>query len=85
MDWLRVANTCGRQAMSVATLVWFAAGVQRNNPVKITPTVLSELAIPPRTAKRILERMQDVGIVEVEFHRGRSPLVTILPLPVQST
>lgn len=84
MDWLRAANKCGRQAMSVATLVWFAAGLQRSNPVKITPSVLSELAVTPRTARRVLERMQHIGLVAVEFHRGRSPLVTIQPSPTMT-
>lgn len=81
LDWLRAANTCGRKSVSVATMIWFAAGLQRSNPVKLSPAILSELAIPSRTAKQVLERMQDVGIVTVEFHRGRSPMVTILDAP----
>ena len=83
MEWMRAANTCGRRSVSVAIVIWFAAGLQRSNPVKLSQTVLAELGIPSRTAKRVLERMQSIGIVEVEFHRGRSPLVTILDVPVR--
>lgn len=77
LDWIKVASRCGQRAEAVALLVWYAAGVQRANPCKLTPKVLAELHVHPRTARRILERFVDAGLAAVEFHRGRSPLVTI--------
>jgi len=77
MEWFRLASQCGQRAEAVALLLWYAAGWQRSNPVKLTPPVLSELNVHPRTAKRCLQRMAAVGLVEVEFKRGRSPSVTI--------
>jgi hypothetical protein len=77
MEWIKAASRCGYRAEAVALLVWYAAGVQRANPCKLTPKVLAELHVHPRTAKRILERFVDAGLTTVEFHRGRSPLVTI--------
>ena len=81
LDWFRAANTCGRRSLAVAAMIWFAAGLQKSNPIKLSRAILAELSIPPRTAKEVLERMQAIGIVSVEFHRGRSPLVTILGVP----
>jgi hypothetical protein len=49
----------------------------RPNPVKLTPAILEELRVHPRTARRALQRMAELGLVKVEFHRGRSPQVTI--------
>jgi len=77
MAWLRVASRCGYRAEAVGLLVWYAAGIQKSNPCKLTPKVLSELHVNPRTARRILERFAGAGLVVVEFHRGRSPVVTI--------
>jgi hypothetical protein len=81
LDWIRAASRCGRRSTCLAILLWYAAGCQRTNPIKLGPSILSELAIAPKTASRILERMHSMRIVSVEFHRGRSPLVTILALP----
>jgi hypothetical protein len=77
LDWIKAASRCGHRAEAVALLVWYAAGVQRANPCKLSPRVLAELHVHPRTAKRILERFVDAGLATVKFHRGRSPLVTI--------
>jgi len=77
LAWLKVASRCGYRAEAVGLLVWYAAGIQKSNPCKLTPKVLSELHVHPRTARRILERFASAGLVVVEFHRGRSPLVTI--------
>lgn len=78
MDWLRVAAGCGQRAEAVAILLWYAAGWQKTNPAKLTPAILSELNVHPKTSKRCLQRMAEVGLVDVEFKRGRSPLVTLL-------
>jgi hypothetical protein len=85
LDWLRAANTCGRRSISVAVLLWYGAAWQKSNPFKLSRDTLAELAVSPRTARRVLERMKSIGIVEVEFHRGRSPLVTILALPTSNS
>ncbi len=78
LTWFKSASTCGDRAEAVAVLLWYAAGYQRRNPVKLTPAILAELRVHPKTARRVLQRMADCGLVLVEFHRGRSPLVTIV-------
>lgn len=83
LDWIKAASRCGHRAEAVALLVWYAAGVQRANPCKLTPKVLAELHVHPRTARRILERFVHAGLAVVKFHRGRSPLVTITAIDPQ--
>lgn len=84
LTWFRAASTCGGRAEAVAVLLWYAAGCQRRNPVKMTPALLSELRVHPKTGKRVLTRMADCGLVLCEFARGRSPLVTIIsPEPAE--
>ncbi len=77
LKWFKPASTCGERAEAVAVLLWYAAGYQRRNPVKLTPVILGELRVHPKTARRVLIRMADLGLVRCEFHRGRSPVVTI--------
>ena len=84
LNWLRAANTCGRKSISVAVLLWYASALQKSNPVKLSRDVLAELSLSPKTAKRVLDRMRSIGIVDVQFHRGRSPVVTILELPISA-
>ncbi|TWU32283.1 hypothetical protein [Novipirellula artificiosorum] len=78
LAWFKLASGCGNRAEAVAVLLWYMAGCQNRNPVKMTPNVLSELSVHPKTARRVLQKMADKGLVLVEFKRGRSPLVTIV-------
>jgi hypothetical protein len=81
LDWIKVASRCGYCAEAVGLLLWYASGLQRSNPCKLTPSILAELHVHPRTARRVLERFQEGGLVSVVFHRGRSPLVTLKTAP----
>ena len=78
LDWLRSASRCGNRAEAVALLLWYAAGWQKSNPAKLTPTILAELHVHPKTARRVLLQFQSAGLVDVVMKRGCSPLVTIL-------
>ncbi|TWU45550.1 hypothetical protein Q31b_07240 [Novipirellula aureliae] len=47
--------------------------------------ILAELSVHPKTARRILRKMAERGLVRVESRRGRSPLVTIVsPEPAEA-
>lgn len=78
LPWFKAASSCGGRAEAVAVLLWYAAGYQRRNPVKLTPTILGELGVHPKTARRVLGRMSDRGLVRCVFARWRSPVVTIV-------
>ena len=84
LEWMKLASKCGNRSEAVAVLLWYAAGFQRSNPVKLSKTILAELKVHPKTAKRVLVRMSDLGLVDVTFHRGRSPVVTIVKPTFQS-
>lgn len=78
LEWMRTASRCGVRAEAVAILLWYAAGWQRSNPVKLTPSILAELRVHPKTARRILLKMESAGLVAVVSKRGASPMVTLL-------
>src|SRR6056297_2005012 len=51
LAWFKAASLCGERAEAVAVLLWYSAGYQRRNPIKLTPAVLRELRVHPKTAK----------------------------------
>lgn len=77
-DWMRTATHCGGRGTEVGLLLWYAAGWQKKNPVRLTAAICKQLGIHPKTSKRVLVRMQGAGLISVEFHRGRSPVVTLM-------
>lgn len=81
LEWMKLASKCGNRAEAVAVLLWYAAGFQRSNPVKLSTKILTELGVHPRTAKRVLIRMEVLGLTKNEFKRGRSPVVLIKAAP----
>lgn len=80
LEWMKLASRCGYRSEAVALLLWYLAGWQRSNPVKLTPDTLAEFRVHPKTAKRILLSFESAGLVSVEFRRGCSPVVTLLAL-----
>jgi hypothetical protein len=79
LEWMRKASLCGYSGGAVGLLLWYAAGWQKSNPVKLTPAILAELGVHPKTAKRVLLRLQSIGLVAADCRRGAAPVVTILP------
>ena len=80
LDWIQVATQCGGRGTEVGLLLWYAAGWQKKNPVKLTAAICAQLNVHPKTVKRVLVKMGTCGLVRAEFHRGRSPVVTLLRL-----
>ncbi|HBJ37959.1 MAG TPA: hypothetical protein DDZ51_25010 [Planctomycetaceae bacterium] len=80
LNWIQLATTCGGRGTEVGLLLWYAAGWQKRNPVKLTATICKQLGVHPKTTKRVLIRMEEVGLIKAKFHRGRSPVVTLLRL-----
>ena len=77
-DWLRLALSAGGKAGHLAWAIWWLAGVQQSNPLKLTKRVLGEFHISTRTANRLLFDFERAGLVEVYRKRGRSPIITLL-------
>lgn len=82
LKWIQLASQCGGRGTEVGLLLWYAAGWQKKNPVKFTAAICQQLGVHPKTTKRVLTRMEEAGLIKAEFHRGRSPVVTLLTTEV---
>ena len=77
-DWLRAALASGGKAGTLSWAMWWLAGMERKNPIKLTRQVLRDFNISPRSARRLLKDFERAGLVEVDRKRGRGPIVTLL-------
>lgn len=81
LAWMERAIMCGPSGGTVASAIWYALRVRRESPVRLTRTIRDKFGLGPSTAKRILVRMEQAGLLTVEFHRGRSPRVKVIHPP----
>ena len=76
-DWLRVALSFGGKAGNLAWSLWWLAGMERTNPIRLTKRVLTDFNMSTRAARRLLIEFERAGLVVVDSQRGRSPKVTL--------
>ena len=79
-DWLHRALGCGGKSGNLALALWWLAGMQRCNPIRLTRQVALDFNISPRCARRLLSDFERAGLVQVARKRGRGPQVTLLSL-----
>ena len=74
---VRAARLPGK-ALHVALTVWFGAGVKRKRTVRLSYSQMGKLGCKRETARRGLAALESAGLVSVDRHPGRCPVVTIL-------
>jgi len=84
-EWLRVALAAGGKAGNLAWAIWWLAGMQQSNPIKLTGRVLRDFNISTRAARRLLVDFERDDLVEVDRQRGRGPIVTLLTPTTERT
>ena len=80
-DWLcgAAAASKGGAAIKVALALWHISGLNRQaKTVVLTGKVLRELGVERHAGYRGLEALETAGLVAVDRHPGRRPVVTIL-------
>ena len=79
--WLtRAAHQPGK-ALHVATALWFLAGLKSTRTVTLSGSVLSNLGVNRHSGYRGLAALENAGLLSVERHPGRNPVVTLLDAP----
>ena len=77
--WLMRAAQLPGQAFKVGVAIWHLAGLKKKHTVALSLTSLDEeLAVHRDAARRGLCALEEAGLVSVERHAGRKPIVTIL-------
>lgn len=81
MDWICAASKASGHGsgVKVAIALWYLSGLNRQaRTVKLRGSVLREMGVDRHAGYRGLEALEKAGLVSVERHPGRNPVVTIL-------
>jgi DNA-binding MarR family transcriptional regulator len=81
MPWLLAASSLPGKALSVGVAIWHVAGMEKTARVRLSHKLLREGGVTRDSAYRALRRLEVAGLVAVNRHRGRSPIVELLQQP----
>ena len=81
LNWLcsaSLAAGCG-SGFKVAIVIWYLSGLNHQaKTVKLSGSALRKMGVKRHASYRGLQALESAGLVSVERHPGRSPVVTIL-------
>jgi hypothetical protein len=80
--WLALCAPLPGRAMQVGIGIWFWVGVMKCATIRLSVSQLaSDFSISRAATYRGLESLERAGLVAIERHRGRRPIVTVLAAP----
>jgi DNA-binding transcriptional ArsR family regulator len=71
------------KAVHVAIELWHLAGMKKCRTVKLSLSRIEQDGLSRSSAGRGLRALEDAGLVAVERHPGRCPIVTLLEYPTK--
>jgi hypothetical protein len=77
-EWICIAARLGGKSLHVSLELWHAAFITRSACVRLSMRKLECLGVLRHAAYRALRNLQKAGLIEVQRHVGRLPVVTIL-------
>jgi len=86
MNWLAAASKASGHGsgLGIAVALWYLSGLNlQAKTVKLSGSVLRQMGIERHAGYRGLKTLEKAGLVSVERHSGRLPMVTILGLEVE--
>jgi len=78
LGWLREAGKLPGKTLHVGMELWFQVGLHRSHEVRFSYTSGSEFGVTRHSAYRALRALEQAGLIIVNRHRGRSPIVRIV-------
>ena len=78
VSWLSRAGSLSSRAVHVAMVLWYLAGLTGSCTVKPTHATWKLLGLSHDKGLRGLVELDGIGLVAVDRHPGRCPIVTIL-------
>ena len=85
ISWLAIAGNLPGKSLHVGISLWLAYGVEKQSRFRFTPKWYGWFDVSPATLRRSLRRLQEAGLIRLEYRPGCSPIVTILEAPEEQT
>jgi hypothetical protein len=80
LSWLQRAAALPGKALHVALGLWYVRGLCCSVTFPFKRRVAREFGISPDATYDALTNLEAAGLIRVDRHRGRSPIVTILEI-----
>jgi hypothetical protein len=77
-SWISKGASLKGQALHVGIALWLLAGIKRSQSVALSNSVLQDLGVSRYSGYRALHALESAGLISVDRHAGRNPVVTIL-------
>ena len=77
LGWMTKAASVGGKTLHVAVALWFLVGLKRSRKVTLSQSKLKLFGVSRQASYRALLRLEDAGLVSVDRHPGRNPIVTL--------
>jgi hypothetical protein len=78
LGWISRVARLSDKSLHVGIAIWYLRYITESKTVKLTPKTLDIFNVSRWTARRNLLLMEEIGLVTVDSHTGRSPVVTII-------
>ncbi len=78
IPWITHAASLPGKSLSVALAVWFESRKRYWKPIRAGNALLSRFHVSRQQGYRALNMLESAGLISIERHRGRSPVVTIV-------
>ncbi len=80
-NWLSIAGKLPGKTFQVSIALWFAFGIEKRTRFRFTPKWYRWFDLSPHTLRKSLHRLQEAGLIRLEYRPGCSPIVTMLEAP----
>jgi hypothetical protein len=77
INWLQKAGQQSGKALHVAIALWFWAGIKKSSEIKFSVARQLNYGVKRNAVYRGLNALEKAGLISIERHIGRSPIVTI--------
>lgn len=77
LDWMQRAARLPGKALQVALALWYLAGLQKSQTVKLASKPLEAMGVSRDAKYDALARLAAAGLVAVDQRPGQAPIVTL--------
>src|SRR5262249_17899727 len=84
LKWLTMASSLPGKALHVALAIWYGSGLRKSAMVPLSRKWLTSFGVNRYAAYRALTALEKQGLISVQRHRGRKPIVTLLDVSAGS-
>ena len=81
LEWLETCASLPGKALHVGLVLWYLAGLKRTKTFALDNTSLEKLGVKRGAKARCLADMERAGLIGIESHAGRNPVITLIDAP----